>query len=50
MTLTVYEELEQGSHNWIESRDGLVTARTVRQLVSGAGEIADNDTARELGE
>ena len=50
MTLTVYEELEQGSDSWIEARAGLVTASTVRQLLTGAGKIANNDTSRGLVE
>src|SRR5699024_6435044 len=50
MTLTVYEELEQGSDSWIEARAGLVTASTVRQLLTGAGKVANNDTSRGLVE
>ena len=50
MTLTVYDELEQGSDEWVNARAGLVTASTVRQLLTGAGKIANNDTSRGLVE
>lgn len=50
MTLTVFDELEQGSDSWIEARAGLVTASTVKQLLTGAGKIAQNETSRGLVE
>jgi len=34
MTLTVYEELEQGTHEWLQARAGIVTASVVGQLVA----------------
>ena len=50
MTLTVFDELEQGADAWIEARAGLVTASTVKQLLTGAGKIAQNETSRGLVE
>lgn len=34
MSLTVYDELEQGSDEWLEARRGIVTASTVGQLIT----------------
>ena len=50
MTLTVFDELEQGSDAWVNARAGLVTASTVKQLLTGAGKIAQNETSRGLVE
>src|SRR5699024_11940501 len=50
MTLTVFEELEQGSDSWVEARAGLGTASTVKQLLTGAGKIDQNETSRGLRE
>lgn len=50
MTLTVFDDLEQGSDAWVNARAGLVTASTVRQLLTGAGKIARNETSRGLAE
>ena len=46
MTLTVFEELEQGTDEWLQARAGIVTASTMRNLVTSAGKVADNDTSR----
>ena len=48
MTLTVFDELEQGSDAWIEARAGLVTASTVGKLLTPTGKAANNDTSRAL--
>lgn len=49
MTLTVYEELEQGSHEWLQARCGLLTASVIGQLITPKTvKVADNDTSRGL--
>ncbi|GAA1453389.1 lambda exonuclease family protein [Nesterenkonia lacusekhoensis] len=49
MTITVYEELEQGSDAWLQARAGIITASTVGKLLSGKTYApADNDTSRTL--
>lgn len=49
MTLHVYEELEQGSEEWLAARCGLVTASIVGQLITSKTlKPANNDTARSL--
>lgn len=46
MTLTIYEDLEQGSPEWLQARCGIVTASTVGKLLTPTGKVANNDTAR----
>lgn len=47
--LTVYDELEQGSDEWLQARAGIVTASTVGQLITTKTiKPANNDTARSL--
>jgi len=46
MTLTIYDELEQGSDEWLAARCGLLTASTIGKLLTPAGKLADNDTSR----
>ena len=46
MTRTFFNELEQGSDEWLQARCGIVTASTMRNLVTSAGKVADNDTSR----
>ena len=49
MTLTVYEELEQGTHEWLQARCGLLTASVIGQLITPKTvKVADNDTSRSL--
>lgn len=49
MTLTIYEELEQGSDEWLNVRAGLVTASTIGKLITPSTlKPAANDTARSL--
>lgn len=50
MTLTVYEDLEQGSPEWLQARAGIVTASTVGKLLTYTGKVANNDTSRSLTE
>ena len=48
MTLTVFDQLDQGSTEWLEARRGIVTASTVGKLLTSAGKVANNDTSRGL--
>ena len=48
MTLTIYNDLEQGSDEWLEARRGIVTASTVGKLLTSTGKPANNDTSRAL--
>jgi hypothetical protein len=49
MTLTTYDDLEQGSEAWLAARCGIVTASVVGQLVTPSTlKVANNDTARAL--
>ena len=46
MRRTFFDQLEQGSDDWLQARCGIVTASTMRNLVTSAGKVADNDTSR----
>lgn len=47
MTLTVYENLEQGSSEWLEARRGIVTASVIGQLITPSTvKVANNATSR----
>ena len=48
MTLTIYDQLEQGTDEWLEARRGIVTASTVGKLLTSTGKVANNDTSRAL--
>ena len=48
MTLTIYDQLEQGSDQWLEARRGIITASTVGKLLTSTGKVANNDTSRTL--
>lgn len=50
MTLTIYDQLEQGSDAWLEARRGIVTASTAGKLLTSTGKVANNDTSRSLVE
>jgi hypothetical protein len=50
MTLTVFNNLEQGSDEWLAARCGLITASTVGKLLTSTLKVADNDTSRGLTE
>ena len=50
MTLTIYDQLAQGTDEWLEARRGIVTASTVGKLLTSTGKIANNDTSRALTE
>lgn len=48
MTLHVFDELEQGSEEWLTQRRGMVTASVVGRLITPTLKVADNETSRTL--
>ncbi len=48
MTLTVLNDLEQGTDAWHDARRGLITASGVGQLLTPTLTVADNDVSRGL--
>ena len=46
MKRTFFTDFEQSSDEWFAARAGIVTASTMRNLVTSAGKVADNDTSR----
>lgn len=48
MTLTVHDDLLQGSDEWLEQRRGIVTASVVGKLLTTTGRVAANDDSRAL--
>lgn len=48
MTLHVYDDVQQGTDEWLALRRGIVTASTVGQLLTATGRPANNDTSRRL--
>jgi YqaJ-like viral recombinase domain len=47
-TLHVYNDVTQGSEEWLELRRGIVTASVVGLLVTPTLKVANNDTSRGL--
>jgi putative phage-type endonuclease len=50
MTLTIHDQLQQGSEEWHDVRRGIVTASVVGRLLTPTLRVADNDTSRGLTE
>ena len=49
MSLTVYENLEQGTEEWLKARCGVLTASVIGQLVTPKTmKLANNETSRAL--
>src|SRR5699024_7136614 len=49
VTLTIFDQLEQGTDEWLEARAGILTASTIGQLITAKTlRPAKNDTARGL--
>lgn len=49
MTLTILDNLVQGSDEWLQARCGLLTASTIGQLITTKTlRVASNDTSRAL--
>lgn len=51
MSLTTYDDLEQGSDEWLQARAGILTASVVGQLITPAKvQLSKGDTARAVME
>ena len=49
MTITTYDQLIQGTDEWLQARAGIVTASTIGRLITSKTlKPASNDTARDL--
>ena len=48
MTLTIYNDLEQGTDEWLQARCGILTASVIGQLITPTLAVADNETSRRL--
>lgn len=48
MSLTIHDELTQGTTEWLDQRRGMVTASVVGNLITPTLRVADNDTSRGL--
>jgi putative phage-type endonuclease len=48
MTLTILDDLEQGSPEWHDARRGIITASVVGRLITPTLKVADNDVSRGL--
>jgi hypothetical protein len=50
LTLTIYNDIEQGSDEWLAARCGLLTASQIGKLITPTLQVADNETSRGLTE
>lgn len=50
MTLHLYDNLEQGSEEWLAARCGLLTASQIGKLITPTLKVANNETSRGLTE
>jgi hypothetical protein len=48
MALRIYDDVEQGSQEWLDLRCGILTASTIGKMLTNTGKLADNETARGL--
>ena len=46
MTLTIYEELEQGSSEWLQARCGMISASIMNDILTPTLKMASNDKTR----
>ena len=46
MTITIYDELEQGTPEWLQARCGLLTASTMNLILTPTCKTANNDKSR----
>lgn len=44
--LTIHDELEQGSDEWLAARRGILTASVIGKLITPTLKVADNETSR----
>lgn len=45
MTLTILDQLEQGTDEWLQARCGIVTASTMHNLVTPGGKVSESEAA-----
>jgi len=50
MSLVIYNELEQGTDEWLAARAGMLTASMVGKLITPSLKVAANDTSRGVVE
>jgi hypothetical protein len=50
MSLHIFNELEQGSPEWLAARCGILTASVVGKLITPTLKVADNETSRGVTE
>lgn len=48
MTVTIYNELQQGTDEWLEARRGILTASQMGKMLTPTLKVADNETSRTL--
>lgn len=48
MTVTIYDQLEQGTPEWFEARCGILTASVIGKLITPALKTAKNETSRGI--
>ncbi len=48
MALKVYEELEQGTDEWLQARCGLVTASELHKILTSTGQWSNSETCNSL--
>lgn len=49
MTIIIYDELEQGTDEWLTARCGILTASVIGKLITPSTlKVADNETSRDL--
>lgn len=46
--LTIFDDLEQGSDDWIAARRGILTASRIGGLITPTLKVADNETSRGI--
>lgn len=46
MSITIYDNIEQGSNEWHAVRRGVITASKIKAMLTAGGKIADNQTSR----
>lgn len=46
MSLEIFDDLEQGTNEWLRLRAGILTASTIGQMLTPTGKVANNDKTR----
>lgn len=45
--MKIYTEIEQGTHEWLELRKGIITSTVVKSLITPTFKLAENDKTRK---